>query len=286
VRVWGEEAAVLERAGADVGGLAALEGELERSLGLPGREGAIDAHVHLGRDADGHRLDAAALMADLDRWGIAAAVCFAPNDPGPDGQFGAANAGVLEAARRAGGRIVPFCRVDPSRPGAARAMDRAGAGGARGLKLHPVAQRLRPEDPAVADVVREATARGWPVTIHAGYGARPLAGPIGALLDAVPGARLVLAHAGRGDARAVARLVAERPGVMLDTSLAALADLVELPPQRLCLGSDRPYGEHATALRLVGLAARVAGWTPGAVAGVLGGNARALLDPVPATVAA
>jgi hypothetical protein len=124
------------------------------------------------------------------------------------------------------------------------------------------------------------------VTIHAGYGARPLAGPIGALLDAVPGARLVLAHAGRGDARAVARLVAERPGVMLDTSLAALADLVELPPERLCLGSDRPYGEHATALRLVGLAARVAGWAPGAVAGVLGGNARALLDPVPATVAA
>lgn len=286
MRIWGEDAAVLERAGADVDRLAALERDLERSLGLPAREGAVDAHVHLGRDADGHRLDPGGLLADLDRWGIAAAVCFAPNDPGPDGQFGPANAAVLEAARRAGGRIVPFCRVDPSRPGAARAIDRAGAGGARGLKLHPVAQRVRPEDAAVADVVREATARGWPVTIHAGFGARPVAGPIGALLDAVPGARLVLAHAGRGDARAVARLVAERPGLMLDTSLAALPDLVELPPERLLFGSDRPYGEHATALRLVALAGRVAGWTPAAVAGVLGANARALLDPAAATVAA
>ena len=76
--------------------------------------------MHLGRDADGHRLDAAGLLADLDRWGIARAVCFAPNDPGPDGQFAAANEAVLGAAGRAGGRIVPFCRVDPVRAPARR----------------------------------------------------------------------------------------------------------------------------------------------------------------------
>jgi len=272
VRLWGEDAALLERAGADVAELARLEAELERGTELPGRAGALDAHVHLGADADGHRLDAAVLLADLDRWGVAGAICFPANDPGPDGQFGAANEAVLAAARDAGGRILPFCRVDPSRPGAAEALERAAAGGARGLKLHPVAQRFRPEDPAVAAVVREATARGWPVTIHAGYGARPVAGPVAALLDAAPGARLVLAHAGRGDARAVARLVAERPGLMLDTSLAALADLVALPPERLCFGSDRPYGEHATALQLVALAARAGGWSPGETAGVLGAN--------------
>ena len=149
-------------------------------------------------------------------------MCFPANDPGPDGDFGAANAAVLEAARRADGRIVPFCRIDPLRRGAARAMDRAAAGGAVGLKLHPVAQRFRPEHPDAAAAVREATARGWPVTIHAGYGARPLARPIAALLDAAPGARLILAHGGRGDARALARLAAGRPGVLLDTSLAAL----------------------------------------------------------------
>ena len=279
MRVWGEESAALDRAGADVAELARLEEDLDARLArLPGRDAAVDAHVHLGRDADGHRLDAGDLLADLDRWGIPLAVCFAPNDPGPDGQFAECNAAVLEAARAAEGRIIPFCRVDPSRPGAAAAMERAAAAGARGLKLHPVAQRFRPEDPAVAAAVRDAAARGWPVTIHAGYGARPLARPLAALLDAAPGARVVLAHAGRGDARAIARGVAGRPGVLLDTSLAALADLVALPPERLLFGSDRPYGEHGTALLLVARAAEAAGWSDDQVAGVLGANARALLE--------
>ena len=276
MRVWGEDAAVLERAGADLGELAGLEGAL--AAGVPARAGIVDAHVHLGRDADGHRLAAEALLADMERWGIAAAVCFPANDPGAAGDFGTANAAVLEAARRAGGRIVPFCRIDPLRPGAARAMERAGAGGAVGLKLHPVAQRFRPEHPDVAAAVREATARGWPVTIHAGYGARSLAGPIGALLDAAPGARLILAHGGRGDARALARLAADRAGLLLDTSLAALVDLVALPPGRLVFGSDRPYGEHGTALRLVARAAGIAGWREDDLGGVLGGNLRRLLD--------
>ena len=281
MRVWGEDAAVLERAGADLGELSGLERAIAAEVPGAGA-GIVDAHVHLGRDADGHALAAEALLADLGRWGIAAAVCFPANDPGPDGDFGAANASVLEAARRADGRIVPFCRIDPLRRGAARAMDRAAAGGAVGLKLHPVAQRFRPEHPDAAAAVREATARGWPVTIHAGYGARPLARPIAALLDAAPGARLILAHGGRGDARALARLAAGRPGVFLDTSLAALPDLVGLPPGRLVFGSDRPYGEHGTALRLVARAAEVAGWSGEELGGVLGGNLRRLLDGAPA----
>jgi predicted TIM-barrel fold metal-dependent hydrolase len=279
VRLWGEEAADLERAGADLPALGRLEDGLAAEVvGLGGGVAAVDAHVHLGRDADGHRLETEALLDDLARWGIARAVCFAANDPGADGQFAEANAAVLAAAERSGGRIVPFCRVDPSQPGAAAAMERAAAGGARGLKLHPVAQRFRPEEPAVAELVRDAAARGWPVTIHAGFGARPLAGPLAELLDAAPGARLVLAHAGRGDARAIAREVATRPGVLLDTSLAALADLVALPPERLLFGSDRPFGEHGTALLLVARAAECAGWSGDQVAAVLGGNAAAVLD--------
>ena len=210
-------------------------------------------------------------------------MCFPANDPGPDGDFGAANAAVLEAARRADGRIVPFCRVDPLRRGAARAMDRAAAGGAVGLKLHPVAQRFRPEHPDVAAAVREATARGWPVTIHAGYGARPAGGA-----DRGPARRGAgrPPHPGPRRARRRARPGAPRgraaPGVFLDTSLAALADLVALPPGRLVFGSDRPYGEHGTALRLVARAAEVAGWSDEELGGVLGGNLRRLLDGAPA----
>ena len=62
---------------------------------------------------------------------------------------------------------------------------------------------------------------------------------------------------------------------MLDTSLAILADVAALPPERLVFGSDRPYGEHATALRLVVARrpARRAG-APTQTAGVMGGNLR------------
>ena len=274
MRVWGEDAAVLAAAGVDVAALAALEEALEDGLGDLPREGAVDAHVHLGRDADGHALDPGALVADIDRWGIAAAVCFPANEPGADGRFTAANAAVLDAAARHPGRIVPFCRIDPTGPGALEALHAAAAGGARGLKLHPVAQRFRPEAAEVVAAVRAAAGLGWPVTIHAGYGARELAGPIGALVAAVPEARIILAHAGRGDARALAARLGDWPGVLLDTSLAALSDLVSIRPDRLCFGSDRPYGEHATALRLVATAARVAGWTADERAGVMGGNLR------------
>jgi predicted TIM-barrel fold metal-dependent hydrolase len=157
-------------------------------------------------------------------------------------------------------------------------MARAAREGARGLKLHPVAQRFRPEDPATVLVVRAAAARGWPVLIHAGFGARALAGPIAELADAAPEATLILAHGGRGDARALARVAATRPRVMFDTSLAALPDLVQLPPGRLCFGSDRPYGEHAGALHLVGAASRLAGWSEAELRGVLAGNMRRLLE--------
>jgi predicted TIM-barrel fold metal-dependent hydrolase len=275
-RVWGEDALLLERAGAPVAELAALEAEIEASLALPGRGAWWDAHVHLGRDRDGHRLAAEDLRADLDRWGIAGAVCFPANDPGADGQFGAANAAVLEAARRSAGRIVAFCRLDPRRAWSA-ALERMAAGGARGLKLHPIAQRFAPEGPDAVALVRAATERGWPVMIHAGFGARPLAGPLARLAEAVPEARLILAHGGRGDARAIRDGLAGRQGVLLDTSLATLPDLVEIAPERLCFGSDRPYGEHASALQLVALAAALRGWSADQREGVMGGNLGAWL---------
>ena len=123
-------------------------------------------------------------------------------------------------------------------------------------------------------LVRAATRLGWPVLIHAGYGARPLAEPIDTLLARAPGARLILAHGARGDARAVVERLGDRDDVMFDSSLAALPDLVGIRPERLCLGADRPYGEHATALQLVALAARVAGWNDAQTRGVLAGNLR------------
>jgi len=274
MRIFGEPAAQLAEAGADVAALAELEVAVASSAGVPGGPRA-DIHVHLGRDRDGHALDADALLEDMDRWEIGRAAVFAPNDPGAAGDFAEANAAVAAAAARAGGRLIPFCRVDP-RCRAEAAIARAAAAGARGLKLHPVAQRVAADAPEVVACVSTATALGWPVLIHAGYGARPLMPALGALVAAVPGARLILAHGARGDARAVRASLAAHPRVWFDTSLAALPDLVDLPPERLVFGSDRPYGDYATGLQLAGYAAQLAGWSAQQLAGVMSGNFMAL----------
>lgn len=275
MRVFGESASLLAEAGIDVTALAGLEDAVALAGGLPAGPRA-DIHVHLGRDRDGHALSVEDLVDDMDRWGIGMAAAFALNDPGAAGDFVEANAMVSASAARCTARLVPFCRVDPN-TGWETAIARAESAGARGLKLHPVAQRFAPDADAVIACVARATAAGWPVLIHAGFGARALAAPLARLADAVPGARLILAHGARGDARAVREALAEHPGVWFDTSLAALADLVDLPPERLLFGSDRPYGDYATGLQLVGCAARLAGWSPGQIDAVMYGNFAALV---------
>lgn len=273
-RVLGEDAALLGEAALELTG---LEDEV---LALARRElpaGAyVDAHVHLGVDADGHELTADDLVADLDRTGTSRAICFAPNDPGPDGTFLAANDLVLAAAASQPGRIVPFARVDPAH-GAVEEIARAARHGARGLKLHPVAQRFRPEGEEAVAAVRAASELGWPTVIHAGFGARALARPIRQLANAVPEANLILAHAGRGDALGLAALARDHGRIWFDTSLATLVDVVGLPSSRLLFGSDRPYGEQASALQLVALAARLAGWSDSESRAVLGKNAETLI---------
>jgi predicted TIM-barrel fold metal-dependent hydrolase len=281
VRVLGQNSAVLGAAGADVDALADIEAWARRALVVPEGTQVVDSHVHLGIDRDGHALSADDLVADMDANGVTAAVAFPADEPGAGGDFRDANQRVADAADAHPGRIVPFCRIDPTLPTAA-VLAAADAAGARGIKLHPVAQRFRPEGAECVAVVREATDRGWPVLFHAGFGARPLGAAFAALLDQVPNARIILAHGGRGDHRALAAATAGHPGVLFDTSIAALPDLVTLPPERIVFASDRPYGDHAQALHLVGLAARVAGWDDTALHGVLGANLLRWIGPVAA----
>ncbi len=278
-RLLGQEASVLEAAGADVGALGEIESWARRAVVVPAGTPIVDAHVHLGVDRDGHMLSAPDLVADLDANAIGAAVAFPADEPGAGGDFRDANRRVIEAAAQYPDRIVPFCRLDP-RCSPEAAMAEASDAGARGLKLHPVAQRFRPESDECIDVVRAATDLGWPVLFHAGFGARPLGPAFAGLIEAVPDCRIILAHGGRGDHRAVAAATAGHPGLLFDTSIASLPDLVSVAPGRLAFGTDRPYGDYAQALHLVGTAARVAGWDTAAMGAVLAGNLLRWIGPV------
>ena len=279
MRLLGQDAAVLAAAGSDIDALREIEAWARRAVVVPDGAQIVDAHVHLGVDRDGHALAAADLVADMDANGIAASVAFPANEPGADGDFREGNSHVADAAVAYPGRIIPFCRIDPTLP-IGRVLADADATGVRGVKLHPVAQRFHPEGEECVRVVREATDRGWPVLFHAGFGARPLGDAFARLIDQVPDARLILAHGGRGDHRALAAATAGHPGVLFDSSIAALPDLVTLAPERIVFGSDRPYGDHAQALHLVGVAARVAGWDDTAVRGVLGETLLKWIGPV------
>ncbi|MGI9538732.1 MAG: amidohydrolase family protein [Miltoncostaeaceae bacterium] len=276
-RIFGEDSALVEGAAVPGADLRAMERAMVDGLDLPVPVGGVlDIHCHVGRDADGHHLSADDLVADLHHHDIAQAVAFPANEPGEAGDFSAANAAVLDGAGRHPGRIVPFCRVDPAR-GAAEAIDRAAAGGARGLKLHPVAQRFALDSSEAIAAVERAADLGWPVLIHAGFAARPIADALARMLAAVRDARIILAHGARGDLRDVLRAVADRDGIYFDTSLALLPDLVALGPRRLCFGSDRPYGDMATAYLLVARAAEVGGWGDDDLRAVLGETARSVV---------
>jgi hypothetical protein len=203
----------------------------------------------------------------------------------PDGYAGA-NAQAIEAARASGGRLVPFARVALGDEDAERWLDR----GARGIKLHPRADRFGLGEPWVRRVLAAAAERRAPVVVHAGHGVPSLGRDALALAAAHPGAPLVLAHAGASDLSWIWRHLGEHPSVFFDTSLDTawwnVADLLALfalvPPGRILFGSDAPYGRPAVAAEMTVRCARQLGLGPEQLESVTGAQTARLLEGEPA----
>ena len=109
---------------------------------LPEGAEIFDAHVHLGNDIDG-------MVGDFDELrrrgrsgtGSRARSCSASTSPTGIRPSRAANDRTLAFAERSQGRFVPFVRLDVTEEPiaeATRCLDR----GARGIKLHPRAQKF------------------------------------------------------------------------------------------------------------------------------------------------
>src|SRR5687768_16126490 len=130
---------------------------------VPGIE-PFDVDTHTGwKDPDGFSLRADRLIEALELID-GRAVVFTLADP--DG-YREANDRILGECAESGGRLVPFCRVDPRADPVAEA-ERALAAGARGIKLHPRAEKFRLADPETAPVFELAAERRLPVIVHAG----------------------------------------------------------------------------------------------------------------------
>jgi predicted TIM-barrel fold metal-dependent hydrolase len=256
--------------------------ELRREL--PDAADIFDAHVHLGQDIDGFKGDYDELERIEQRFGISRAFMFCLDEPDRHPAFRAANDRTLEHAERSGGRLIPFVRLDLGESPieeATRCLDR----GARGIKLHPRAQRFLLNDERLAPVFELAAERRVPILIHGGRGLPPIASDLSRLVDRYPEAQLIIAHGGIADLAALAGCFAGRAGVFFDTSVWSPVDLLDayhqVSPEQMLYASDYPYGQQPSSLLIALRTAKVAGLDDGQLRNMLAGSANRIADGEP-----
>ena len=244
---------------------------------LPPALELLDAHTHIGEhDPDGFRCSPAELIAALEPVG-SRAVVFPMHEP--DG-YPEANDWVIASAAASGGRLTPFCRVDP-RDAAVGELERCLGAGARGLKLHPRAEEFSMGLPEVRELFAVCAERGVPVLVHAGRGIPALGEYALALATEFQRVRLILAHAGVCDLSWLAGEARGRPNLYFDTAWMSPPDLLALfslvPPGQILYATDLPYGSPTQSGIMTFRCALQAGLGPAAVASVAGGQMARLL---------
>jgi predicted TIM-barrel fold metal-dependent hydrolase len=261
----------------------AFEAQLRAEM--PAGVDVFDAHTHLGTDIDGMIGRYEQLEAMLDRYGISRCNVFCLDEPDRHPGFRAGNDRTLAFAERSQGRMIPFVRLDLSEDPigeAERCLDR----GARGIKLHPRAQKFVLDDERLAPVFAVAAERHVPILIHGGRGLPPIADSLHRLVEAYPDAQLIIAHAGIADLSGLASRFAGKSGVFFDTSVWSAIDLLGffhlVPPEQVLYASDYPYGSQPNSLLIALRTARASGLNEQQVADLLSGNANRIANGEPA----
>jgi uncharacterized protein len=251
---------------------------------LPAGAVVIDAHTHLGRDEDGQSLQPVELMSFLDQVGPTARACTFPlHDPERAPGYRVPNDRVLRWAEESGGRLYPYCRLDPAEDPVGEA-ERCLALGARGIKLHPRAQAFGFGNHAAESIWKVAQEAKVPILVHAGRG-MPRMDPLAELALRYPDVTLVLAHAAIADQGMFASRLADHPNVVYDTSTFSMFDQLELfarvPAERIVFASDVPYGRPVGAMHAVLRFAAYAGLGEPERSALVGGTMEDILERRP-----
>ena len=259
--------------------IAEWDAEMRREL--PEGAAIFDAHLHLGHDIDGMVGDHDELEHVMERYGIARAFMFCLDEPDRHPAFRAGNDRTLAHAARSEGRLIPFVRLDLEEEPIAEAT-RCLDLGARGIKLHPRAQRFLLNDERLAPVFALAAERRVPILIHGGRGLPPIANDLAHLVETYPDAQLIIAHAGIADLGALMRVFAGKKGVFFDTSAWSPIDLLDffrqVSPEQVLYASDYPYGQQPSSLLIALRTARVAGYDDRQLRDMLTGNSDRIAD--------
>jgi len=248
---------------------------------LPPDTRLFDAHTHLGDDIDGMRGRPDELIGVMDDFDIGRAFVFCLDEPDREPAFRAPNDRTLTYARESGGRLIPFVRLDLNESPvdeARRCID----AGARGIKLHPRAQKISLEDARLGPVFQLAAERKVPILIHGGRGMPPIAAHLETLVHSCENVQLIVAHAGIADMANLTSRFAGYPGVFFDTSTWSPVDLLDfyrrMPPEQVVYASDYPYGRQPSSLLMAVRTAKLAGFTEDELRGMLYGNAARIAD--------
>jgi predicted TIM-barrel fold metal-dependent hydrolase len=262
--------------------MAQWDEELRREL--PEGADIFDAHTHLGTDIDGMVGVYEDLERGMDKYGISRCFMFCLDEPDRHPGFRAGNDRTLEFAKRSGGRMIPFVRLDLAEDPigeATRVLDL----GARGIKLHPRAQKFLLNDERLSPIFELAAERKVPILIHGGRGLPPIADDLARMVDRFPDAQLIVAHAGIADLAALADRLGGKAGVFFDTSVWSPLDLLSLyrlvGPEQVLYASDYPYGQQPASLLIALRTARLAQLDDQQVRGVLAANVNRIADGEP-----
>lgn len=197
----------------------------------------IDMHTHLpGRSGGAGRRPTPEFLAMLDRAGVDQAVVLTF-----EGFFFddvAANNALAAQAAESGGRLIPFCTVDPRGDGAVAEVRRCVEGlGFRGLKFHPWLQGFSPLEGFMRPIAAEAERLGVPVLFHDGTPCYSTPLQVAYLAEEFPGLTIILGHGG-----------------LMDLWVEALAAVRRYPSCHVCLCGSAPPAVFARMIAELGTA--------------------------------
>jgi predicted TIM-barrel fold metal-dependent hydrolase len=186
-------------------------------------------------------------------------------------------------------RIIPFASVHPLSSNVTEEVEAIARAGIRGIKIHPMYQQFKADDPAVFPFYEAARAADLVVLTHAGYdiafdscdNASPTR--FARALDSVPGLKLVLAHLGGWNAfDEFTETLMGRDDLYIDTAFclgfcspASLNRILQGHSlDHVLFGSDSPWGRMSQQIDYV----RSFPISDSDKGKILSGNARELLQ--------
>jgi predicted TIM-barrel fold metal-dependent hydrolase len=185
-------------------------------------------------------------------------------------------------------RLIPFTNAHPSRDWE-KELHLAMEGGCKGLKIHPILQRIPPEDSFYFDLLEAFAPYGKPVEAHTGefsyyitedgYSCFGEARRFEKLIAAFPGIPFIMVHMGLYYPERALDLARRYENVYLETSfqpLRVVREAIQVAGrERVFFGSDWPESNQKYALSI---ARKAAGEDSELKERLTGGNILALLS--------